>query len=230
MHASNAKFCRPQIECRRTSRIRGGAWLEVEPFFADADVICTRQAWRDSPQPEFRPAQIRTAWDGTHLFVYAVLDDEDIFNPERRFNEPSFRCGDVFEMFFRPANQEAYFEFHVSPFNQQFQLRIPSAAEMKAARRSPKIPPDWLIPEPTFESQVLVESPKRRWRVVAAIPIRRLEEKGVAPEWRFSFSRYDYTRGREMPVLSSTSPHPVPDFHLQEDWGSLFFAGRGEMS
>ena len=45
---------------------------------------------------------------------------------------------------------------------------------------------------------------------------------GNAP-WRFSFSRYDHTRGANNPVLSSSSPHQELDFHRQEDWGRLVF-------
>jgi hypothetical protein len=43
-------------------------------------------------------------------------------------------------------------------------------------------------------------------------------------EWRFSFSRYDYTRGRVAPVISSTSPHAKADFHHQQEWGILRLA------
>jgi hypothetical protein len=42
-------------------------------------------------------------------------------------------------------------------------------------------------------------------------------------KWRFSFSRYDYIRGRQEPILSSTSPHAWPDFHQREEWGTLIF-------
>lgn len=35
-------------------------------------------------------------------------------------------------------------------------------------------------------------------------------------------SKY-YTRGRERPVLSSTSPHKVLNFHRQSEWGELRF-------
>jgi hypothetical protein len=45
----------------------------------------------------------------------------------------------------------------------------------------------------------------------------------ASAEWLFSFSRYDYTRGRGEPVISSTSPHAAPAFHRQQEWGRLRF-------
>jgi hypothetical protein len=42
-------------------------------------------------------------------------------------------------------------------------------------------------------------------------------------KWRFSFSRYDYIRGRREPMISSTSPHARPGFHRREEWGTLIF-------
>lgn len=189
-------------------------------------VIPLRQAWLDTPQLEFRPATVRTARTDAELLVYAELEDDDIFNPETRFNEPSFRCGDVFEMFFRPVNQEPYYECHVTPENQHLQLRIPSATALLAACGRPGIPTGWFHPTAVFESRVEVDAANRRWRVLAVVPFRCIEENGPALEWQFSFSRYDYTRGVDQPVLSSTSPHAHPHFHRQEEWGRLVFEGR----
>jgi len=48
----------------------------------------------------------------------------------------------------------------------------------------------------------------------------------IRPEesWRFSFSRYDASRGTRPPVLSSTSPHQALNFHRIHEWGNLIFA------
>lgn len=216
----------PVISCDRVGDSPPSTWTAIERALARAQAVPLRQAWRDTPQPEFRPAFVRTARTEAELLVYAVLEDEDIFNPETRFNELSFKCGDVFEMFFRPGNQEAYYEFHVSPVNQHLQLRIPSAAALLAERGRPGIPAEWFHATPAFESRVVVDAANRRWQVFAVVPFRQMEENGPAPEWLFSFSRYDYTRGADQPVLSSTSPHARPRFHTQEEWGRLVFEGR----
>jgi len=41
--------------------------------------------------------------------------------------------------------------------------------------------------------------------------------------WHFSFSRYDDTQGVTEPVISSTSPHAVANFHSQKEWGVIEF-------
>jgi len=65
-----------------------------------------------------------------------------------------------------------------------------------------------------------------RWCVYAEIPAASV--CGAArplngQRWMFSFSRYDYTRPSPHPIISSTSPHQLPGFHRQEEWGTLQF-------
>jgi hypothetical protein len=203
-------------------------WDAATRPLASAPQVILRQGWADQPSPDYRPARVRVGYTKGALILLAELEDADIFNPATELNEPSFLRGDVLEMFLRPVTQDAYYEFHVSPQNQKFQLRIPSAAAFQ------KPPPDngesrklW---NPMFESRVRVLSEQQKWQVLAAVPFRSVEES-VAPghedvRWLFSFSRYDYTRGHEHPALSSTSPHPFASFHRQTEWGTLVFAGR----
>ncbi|MEI6166913.1 MAG: carbohydrate-binding family 9-like protein [bacterium] len=171
--------------------------------------------------------RVKMGWTRDALYVYAEIEDVDIFNPEKRFNEPSFLMGDVFEIFLRPCNQESYVEIHVTPENQKLQLRIPSAHEFAEPRTKPGIPPEWLIAQPVIASRVRVNSTAKRWEVAVEIPFSMICEVFLprsGDRWRFSFSRYDYTRGREKPVLSSTSPHAMLNFHRQAEWGVLRFA------
>ena len=186
----------------------------------------SRQAWRSEPDPDFLPMRVKTGWTREALYVYAELEDADIFNHEQRFNAPSFQTGDVFEMFLRPCSQESYVEIHVTPENQKFQLRIPSASEFAEPRAQPGIPPEWFVAEPVIESRVRINAPAERWEVAVEIPFAMVCEVFLprsGDRWLFSFSRYDYTRGRDKPVLSSTSPHAVLNFHRQDEWGELRF-------
>jgi hypothetical protein len=70
----------------------------------------------------------------------------------------------------------------------------------------------WPLPE---YRDVAVEIP---FAVVCEVFLPRAGDRGL-----FSFSRSDYTRGRKKPVLSSTSPHKVLNFHRQEEWGEMRF-------
>lgn len=186
-----------------------------------------QQAWNPAPEPGLRPAWVRCGWTAESLLVFAVLDDDDIFNPMDEFNAAAYQHGDVFEMFLRPSGQDAYYEFHVSPRNQRFQLRIPSAVAFAAPKPVAGIPPEWFVRDWQIGSRVQVDTANGCWRVLASIPLARVAENGApvaGDTWRFSFSRYDYTRGQAAPVLSATSPHPEPRFHRQQEWGELAFS------
>lgn len=217
----------PTIACRQVKIADTESWNAIEKAFSTADPVSFQQGWREDLQEGFRPAAVRTGWDDRHLLVYAELEDDDIFNPVTGYNEPAFQHGDVFEMFLRPVGQDAYFEIHVSPLNQKFQLRIPSAEIFKAPKLVPGIPPEWFIRDVEIESRVLVDLQCGCWRVLAMIPLNLVSENkrtAFGDEWCFSFCRYDYTRGGQAPVLSSTSPHKVINYHRQEEWGRIQFA------
>lgn len=203
------------------------SWPQIRAAFAAGQAVEARQAWRPEPEEGFRPMRVKTVWTPAALYVRALIEDADIFNPETRFNEPSFVRGDVFEMFLRPGGQESYYEFHVTPANQRFQLRIPSARALAAPRPKPGIPAEWLVSR-EIRSRMHVDAAGECWEVMAEIPFDLVCE-AVRPmagsRWTFSFSRYDYTRGQARPVLSSTSPHAALNFHRQEEWGTLLFLG-----
>lgn len=181
------------------------------------------QGWRDQPEKDFLPAHVRFRANRQFIEVNALLQDAEVFNPVTEFNAPAFQHGDIFEIFLRPLKQSAYLELHIGPAHQTFQLRIPSADVFTATRGTPEPWRAWLITEPCFESRVQVEPALQRWQVVARIPTRAIAEQEVrsGDRWLFSFSRYDYTRGRERPVLSSSSRHREVNFHRQQEWGEF---------
>lgn len=199
-------------------------WAEIEAAFAVSAPLRLLQHWRKKPQAEFLPGSVQIGWRNDALWVYASLQDADIFNPAARLNEETYKLGDTFEIFLRDKRLPHYLELHVSPFNQQMQLWIPCA-------RNPHNEQEWVsrfIEEPLFQSWTQILESENRWRVLASVPIEHLaKDETIEPgvEWLFSFSRYDYTRGKKQPVLSSTSAHRVLDFHRQEDWRTLVFSG-----
>ncbi len=207
----------PVIACRIASGALTGDWKIVQTVFRDAVPCVLRQAWRDEPEPQFRPCTVRCARTHEALWILAELDDNDIFNPVTQFNEPAFTKGDAFEIFLRPPRQDAYYEFHVSPENQRFQLRFPGQGRVTEAAK---------VSDFQIDSRTQVLPDRRRWEVLAGLPFSRVAEAGLPRDgdrWLFSFSRYDYTRGEAAPVLSSTSPHTICNFHRMEEWGTLLF-------
>ena len=190
-----------------------------------------QQAWLKKPEPDLLPARVRVGWSRDALHVEAELADRDIFNPITEFNQTAFNDGDVFEIFLRPEWQLPYFEFHVTPSNQLLQLRfadaqqirqLPSAGTLDDRLAANKI---W---KTRISSTVRVEAAKQRWFVSAVIPFAMVVESGMmkpGARWLCSFCRYDHTRGRSKPVLSSTSPHAQCSFHRQEEWQPIVFPG-----
>lgn len=215
----------PYLSVKPLDAVAFDSWHWIDAVFANVTAVKSQQAWLAEPEPEFRPMRVKAGWTRDALYVYAEIEDADIFNPEKRFNAPSFLSGDVFELFLRPCDQESYVEIHVTPENQKLQLRIPSTRALGAPRAKPGIPPEWFI-DRAIESRVRVNVAAERWDVAVEIPFAMICEVLLprsGDRWLFSFSRYDYTRGLVHPVLSSTSPHQVLNFHRQEEWGELRF-------
>lgn len=216
----------PEVVCHHLPSLDVKSWDTNVAALRDAQACPLNQGWLPAPQPEFRPASVRTGWAHDGLFVFAELEDVDIFNPITEFNAMAFQHGDVFEMFLRPADQSPYYEFHVSPQNQKLQLRFPSSDVFFTPRKEPSLPADWFVSSRVIESRVRVDAARNRWWVQALIPFDLVAEAGpvrAGSRWLFSFSRYDYTRGQDKPILSSTSPHQQVNFHRQQEWGSLIF-------
>lgn len=215
----------PCLQCRRIVLAEEAGWDKIEQAFTGADACSFRQGWLARQEAGLRPTSVRVAWDGTDLLVLAALADDDPFNPITVYNEPSYEHGDVFEVFLRPVDQDPYYEFHVTPANQTFQLRFPSAKAFAEARGK-GLPAAWKLASPVMRSRTRVLAGDKRWLAAVRIPVGRVGEKGptrAGSRWLFSFSRYDYTRGNAQPVLSSSSPHAVCSYHRQEEWGTLVF-------
>ncbi len=215
-----------EIQCPKIRIGNDDSWDDIRLAFQGSAECRMGQAWLPAPDPRFRSGVVRSGWRAGEWLVYAELEDDEAFNPISDFNGLLFMHGDVLELFLRPVDQAAYCELHIAPNNQKFQLRIPSGEVFRRPRAEPGVPKEWLVRDPVIFSRVRVEAAQRRWLVFAAIPFGMVSECGTAgpgTRWKFSFSRYDYTRGESEPVHSSTSPHKRLNFHIQEDWGILVF-------
>lgn len=215
------------IDCREIPAIATETLENVRSAFHQATPCSMAQAWRESAEDDFAPAQVCTGWRGNSLLVFAELTDKDIYNETTRLNQKIWELGDAFEIFLRPVDQSAYVEFHISPGNQRLQLRFEDASWVAEIRKSGSIERA-LIQGEAFRSLTWVQPSAGKWFVYAEIPASSVFTQPhpiKGSQWYFSFSRYDYTRGRKAPVISSSSPHPVANFHSQEEWGLLKFQG-----
>ena len=211
--------------CRELPAFAADDLDAVRQAFRRATPCALCQAWLKKTEADFAPAVVRAGWRGESLRLFAELEDRDIFTRVTAHNQRFWELGDTFEIFLRPVEQQAYVEFHVSPNNRRLQLRFTDAGMVDRLRKTDSIE-EALIWGKSFHSRTWLQPDEHRWFVVAEIPVKSVCEqrrplKGAL--WRYSFSRYDYTRGREKPVISSTSHHAKPDFHGQGEWGTLSF-------
>lgn len=198
------------LPCPRLARFAAEDLETVRRAFAPAPAVSLGQAWRREPDPDLRAGSARAGWRPGELLVFAELDDDDVFTRASGPNQRFWELGDTFEIFLEAEAASFYVELHVAPGNLRLQLRIPVPR--------PSVEPEALMTPPAFDSRVW--EGKKRWSVLAAVPFETIG----GPPARFSFSRYDYSRGRAEPVRSSTSPHAALDFHRRKEWGSLELA------
>ncbi|HVU28269.1 MAG TPA: hypothetical protein VHG71_11115 [Verrucomicrobiae bacterium] len=214
----------PTIKCLSLSAFDTSELKAVREVFRPAARLALGQAWLEREEHDFAPAFVRVGWRGNSLLVFAEVIDFDIFNAATALNQRAWELGDVFEIFLQPTDQPAYVEFQVTPNNQRVQLRFTNAVAAENVRRNGSME-SVLIPDEAFFSRTWVQ-PGACWYVYAEISAEKLFRQAgplQGRQWRFSFSRYDYTRGREQPVISSTSRHAEPDFHRQPEWGVMSF-------
>ena len=216
----------PQIVCRELPVFTTEKLEDVRHAFRHTTSCALQQAWMEQPEADFAPAIVRTGVRGETFLVFAELSDADIYSHATGLNQRAWELGDSFEIFLRPVEQDAYVEYQVTPNNQRLQLRYAHAAALDHARKTGSME-HALIPGEAFRSTVWLRPEAKQWFVLAEIPAKSVCDV-VQPlkgnQWRFSFSRYDYTRGRQEPVISSTSPFTKADFHRQEEWGLLTFS------
>ena len=181
--------------------------------FANAPAIALGQFWLPQAEPDFLQAEVRVGRVADQLLVLATIPDLDIFTRATVPNQRTWELGDVFEIFLKPESEGHYRELHVTPANTRTQFGFSAVGA-----------PSEILTDGIFESRVWIES--GRWIVLASIPCGVITNRSSienGERWRFSFCRYDAFQDGRMPVLSSTSPHPIPKFHRPDDWGLMIF-------
>jgi hypothetical protein len=214
----------PRLVCRELPAFHPDKLETVRAAFASAERCALRQAWLSEPEKDFTPATVCVGRHRNSLLVFAELEDADIFTGAKKLNERMWELGDTLEIFLAEEHAASYVEFHVTPNNQRLQLRFPSTEALRQAQKANVFDP-FLLAGRVFYSQTWVE--QDRWFVYAeipAVPVCGMNKPLAGTNWKFSFSRYDYVRGRKEPIYSSTSPHAKPDYHRREEWGTLSFA------
>ena len=206
------------ILCHRAGELDTESLSSVRLSFRSAEKLEFQQSFQAEQDADFQPGSAAFLWRDQSLFVFAELRDVDIFNPETGFNREFYREGDVFEVFIKPCSQASYYEFHVGPSNQQFQLRLPAIGKIRSAEAATEFP-SWLLVEPMLNSKVWIE--QGVWCVYLEVPLAKIMEE-KSPEkgdcFLVNFARYDYTQGSDNIIYSATANLSKLDYHCVEDY------------
>lgn len=176
------------------------------------------QPWLSQPEPGFASGRVSIARQNDDIVVRAELHDRHVMMDCFPLNFPAFTQCDTFEIFIGPADENAYYELHVTPSNSILQLQFDGPDVKKNMEEAS-------VADSLFTSEITVTPDG--WIISARIPLNGLFPTSH-PEWMLSFGRYDYTSGQTKPVISSTSPHAVGNFHCREEWRRVRLADLSE--
>jgi hypothetical protein len=215
----------PSLACLPLAAFDSGDLDCVRKMFQTIVRHPLKQAWLEKEEADFAPGFVRIGWRENSLLVFAELIDVDIFNAATSLNQRAWEMGDTFEIFLQPVDYPMYFEFQVTPNNHRVQLQFANIGDVENIRKSGSVEPALMYNE-AFRSRTWINHNVKCWYVYAEIEAEKLGDQAgplQGRQWRFSFGRYDYTRNRSEPIISSTSLHAEPDFHRQQEWGVIDF-------
>lgn len=197
-------------------------WESIHSAFENAPAWEFGQAWKESPDENFRPGRVQVGWQDEALLVLAHLDDDCLFTRMTADNQEAYLLGDVFEIFIKDASRENYLELHIAPNGHRLQLHFPDGQTIFQMKEKGTKLVDLMVSESLFDSSV--RAIPTGWEIFVRLPAASLGstiQNVRAAGLRASFSRYDYDDKGSDPMHSSTSAHKVANFHLQEEWRDL---------
>ena len=135
------------------------------------------------------------------------------FNEATADNQNTWELGDVFEVFVRRADRDAYTEVHVTPNGTRLHLKFPDRGTIALARGG-QLDGDTLKHD-TAEIVAHAWRTGEGWIGLLGVPVDALPGETVC----VSVCRYDAHTDRTLePDVSSTSSHAECDFHRPDDW------------
>ena len=171
------------------------------------------QSWLPEPEIGFLPGTASVWWEDGELHLRADLTDESVSTSATAHGQKLWELGDVVELFLQRGGESGYREYQVAPNGFTLALHYPDITCVKAVRSGSRHMEEFLtdgIPGAKVTKSV------QGWSVSLTVPLHA----SPGELFRVSCCRYDQIPGGP-PVISSTSPHPVRDFHRPQDWAEL---------
>lgn len=171
------------------------------------------QSWLPSPEENFRPGTARISWESGLLQLNAELTDVEVITTATSHQQRLWEHGDVVELFVRSVGARDYFEYQIAPNGFTLSVHYPDISYVSAVRGGYLQMEDFITSAP-LEAKAM--KTKGGWNVLLTVPIPAHFGDRIA----VSCCRYDAGVGRG-PVISSTSPHTVCDFHRPQEWREI---------
>jgi hypothetical protein len=168
------------------------------------------QSWLSAPEPGFLAGLARFSWSNGVLRLEAAFTGHAPSSRATGHGQRLWELGDVTELFVQKLGEESYSEYQVSPNGFTMALRYPDLTGVASVRSGSKALEDFLTKEiPSVDITTTAEG----WSVSLKIPL----PVSSGERFRVSCCRYAYPK-EGSPIISSTSLHPVRDFHRPQDW------------
>lgn len=168
------------------------------------------QAWLPQQEEGFRPGVAIFSYSDGRLHMKAELIDEEVYSTATAHGQKLWEHGDVVELFIQKEGETGYNEYQAAPNGFTLALHYPDIPCVAAVRSGERNMEEFLTKEIPV---VTITTTPDGWQVVMSISL----PASPGERFRVSCCRYDAGHGRQ-PIISSTSPHPVRDFHRPQDW------------
>ena len=171
------------------------------------------QPWLSEPESGFEPGTANISWRDGKLNLLVELLDDEVITSANAHQQRLWELGDVVELFVQRAGEECYEEYQIAPNGMTLALRYPDPFCVEGIRKGTR-----RIEEFFYQLPLETNTWKSNfgWGASIAVPLTSSHGDRV----RFSCGRYDASPART-PIISSTSLHPVRDFHRPQDWREI---------
>lgn len=168
------------------------------------------QSWLAESDGDFLPGVATFSWSDGKLHLKAELIDNALSTTATAHGQKLWELGDVVELFIQKVGEPDYREYQVAPNGFTLALHYPDISCVAAVRSGERRMEEFLSKEiPTAQISIIPKG----WEILLSVPL----EASPGEMFRVSCCRYDAAEGRPA-VISSTSIHPVRDFHRPQDW------------
>jgi hypothetical protein len=171
------------------------------------------QSWLPENEPTFHPGVVQIELGDGTLRFQADLKQPKVGTKATAHQQRLWELGDVVELFVQQVDEVGYYEYQIAPNGMMLALHYPDQNAVAAVRRGERKIEEYLSAPPLSAH---ASETSTGWNASITIPVMGQQGDLI----RVSCGRYEYGTG-VIPIISSTSPHPVRDFHRAQEWREM---------